>query len=99
MYVVSVIARFYVFCVALIFIGYNYTHYCAIVGGNNAKLEDLQKTLAHYGVTDGSTLMLIVLERFVLYIIALDGSMHEIEVPSSDPEVRYAYKDVIIKLA
>ena len=63
-----------------------------IAGGNNAKLEDLQKTLTSYGVTDGSTLMLIILERFSLYVIGLDGGMHEVEIPSSDPEVRlYIY--------
>ena len=32
--------------------------------------------------------MLIILERFSLYIIGLDGAMFEVEVPSSDPEVR-----------
>ena len=32
--------------------------------------------------------MLIILERFSLYIIGLDGAMHEVEVPSSDPEVK-----------
>ena len=77
---------------------YNNTHYHVISGGNNAKLEDLKKTLAHYGVTDGSALMLIILERFVLYVIALDGSMHEVEVPSSDPEVRLHLALWLVKL-
>ena len=77
---------------------YNNSHYHVIAGGNNAKLEDLKKTLAHYGVTDGSALMLIILERFVLYVIALDGSMHEIEVPSSDPEVRLHLALWLVKL-
>ena len=56
-------------------------------GCGNAKLEDLQRTLASYSVTDGSTLMLIILEQFSLYIIGLNGAMHEVEIPSSDPEV------------
>ena len=55
--------------------------------GSNAKLEDLQKTLGSYGVINGSTLMMIILEQFSLYIIGLNGAMYEVEVPSSDPEV------------
>ena len=58
------------------------------LGGGNTKLEDLQRTLASYSVTNGSTLMLIILERFLLYVIGLDGAIHEVEVPSSDPEVK-----------
>ena len=57
------------------------------LGCGNAKLEDPQRTLASYSVTDGSTLMLIILERFSLYIVGLNGAMHEVEIPSSDPEV------------
>jgi len=59
-----------------------------LLGSNNAKLEDLQKTLASYKVTNGSELMLIILKKFPLYVIGIDGTMHEVEIPSSDPEVR-----------
>ena len=33
--------------------------------------------------------MLIILEKFPLYVIGLNGEMHEVEIPSSDPEVIY----------
>ena len=63
--------------------------YCV---GSNIHLEDHQSTLASYGVTDGSTLALIIRERNYLYVIGLDGAMHEVEVPSTDPEVRLFMK-------
>ena len=31
--------------------------------------------------------MMIILERFVLYVTGLDLAQYEIEIPSSDPEV------------
>lgn len=51
------------------------------------ELEDPQKTLSSYGVTDGSSLMMIIRERFCLYVKGSNGAMHEVEVPSIDPEV------------
>ena len=32
--------------------------------------------------------MMIILERFVLYVTGLDLTQYEVEIPSSDPEVR-----------
>ena len=58
-----------------------------ILGSINVKMDDHQRTLSSYNVTNGSTLMLIIMERFVLYVIGLDLTQHEVEVPSCDPEV------------
>jgi len=63
---------------------YAYVH----LASNNAKLEDHQRTLSSYNVTNGSTLMMIILDRFVLYVTGLDLTLHEVEIPSCDPEVR-----------
>ena len=60
-----------------------------IVGFNNIKMDDHQRTLSSYNVTNASTLMLIITERFVLYVVGLDLTQHEVEVPSCNPEVIY----------
>ena len=52
------------------------------------KLEDDDATLSSCnGLVDGSTLVLVVLHRFVLYVTGLDGETHEIEIPFSIPKV------------
>ena len=61
---------------------------------NNVKLEGHQRTLSSYNVTNGSTLMMIILERFVLYVTGLDLVQYETEIPSSDPEVRSNYASI-----
>ena len=31
---------------------------------------------------------MVILPRFVLYVTGLDGAIHEMDVPSSDPQVK-----------
>jgi len=32
---------------------------------------------------------MVILQSFILYVSELDGAMHEMEVPSSEPKVGY----------
>ena len=62
--------------------------YLFFLGSNNLKLEDPNRKLSSYnGLINGSTVIMVILPSFVLYVTGLDGTMHEIEVPSSDPQV------------
>jgi len=59
------------------------------IGSIDLKLEDPNSKLSSYdGLTDGSTLVLIVLNRFILYVTGLDNKVYEVEIPSSTPKVR-----------
>ena len=59
-----------------------------ILGYADLKLEDPNSKLSSYcGLTDGSTLVLVILNRFILYVVGIDQVMHEMEVPSSVPKV------------
>jgi len=59
-----------------------------LLGSNSLKLEDPNRKLSSYsGLTNGSTVMIVMLQPFILYVTGLDGAMQEIEVPSSDPQV------------
>ena len=61
--------------------------YC-FIGSNNLKLEDPNRKLSSYnGLTNGSIVMIVILPSFILYVTGLDGVIHEMEVPSSDPQV------------
>ena len=51
------------------------------------KLEGDGK-LTELGVEDGSTISLIMLPPFELYVQGTDQRMHTVMVPSSEPEVR-----------
>ena len=55
-------------------------HFCRV------KLLDECK-LAESGVQDGSTISLIMLPPFELYVQGTDQRMHTVVVPSSEPEV------------
>ncbi|XP_065894435.1 alpha-protein kinase vwkA-like isoform X1 [Dysidea avara] len=62
---------------------------------NNLKLEDPNRKLSSYnGLINGSTVIMVILPSFVLYVTGLDGTMHEIEVPSSDPQ-KFSVADLI----
>ncbi len=50
------------------------------------KLDD-NKTLVEAGLSDNSTISLIVMSPFELYIQDMNGRQHTIIVPSSVPEV------------
>ena len=52
------------------------------------KLSDDSKLSAH-GVGNGTTLSLVILGPCNIHVQAVDGRMHTVVVPSSEPEVRY----------
>ena len=43
--------------------------------------------LCNYGIENGSTVSLMILVPFILYIQGRDGKLHTITIPSNDPEV------------
>ena len=62
--------------------------YLYLLGSNSFKLEDPNRKLSSYsGLSNGSTVMIVMLQPFFLYVTGIDGAIQEIEVPSSDPQV------------
>lgn len=50
------------------------------------KLSDTCQ-LSACGIGHGSTLNMVILPPFIVYVQGIDGRMHTLTVPSSEPEV------------
>ena len=58
-----------------------------VTAEGNKRLEDGSRLSSYSGVSNGCTLLLVVLIPFDIYVKGIDGQMHTITIPSSEPDV------------